>query len=164
MELTHQNGAVVKNETTKATNTSVQNGVAKKDLPAVIAKPQNGALKPAIEPKKQELPATVQPAKEELALDARLKLVSDLHRRSVQRMNLMTRMRLLEEFEIALQQDSDELDENPYQGCKLIIRDDKNHDFVTTNPRLIRMVSSYVKAECTKKLSEIESSIIFPNA
>lgn len=163
MEFKNENGAVVKNETAKTENSvNASNGAAKKDV-AASPKPQHPA-KPDAEKAKPEPPATPQPAKAELTLDARLRMVNDLHRRSIQRTNLITRMSQLESFEIALQQENDELEDNPYQGCKLIIRDDQNRDFVTTTPGLIRMVSQYIFSECNKKLVEIESTIIFPNA
>jgi len=174
MDFKDENGAAVKNDTTKsANNTIAQNGAVKKET-TTNAKAQNGNAKPESEKAKPEAPAQpqqelkppaeVQPNKNELTLDAKLRLVSDLHRRSVQRLNLISRMRQLEAFEIALLQENDELEDNPYQGCKLIIRDDKNRDFVTTTPGLIRMVSQYIFIACNEKLTEIESTIIFPNA
>ena len=104
MEL-QTNGADVKNGTAnETTQHAAPNGAVKKDA-AAAAKPQNGAAKaepekakPAVaqEQPKPADPAPEQPAKPELSLDAKLKLVSDLHRRSVQRLNLISRMMQLE--------------------------------------------------------------------
>ena len=186
MELTTEKGAELKNGTAKElTAKAPQNGEAKKENGS------NGKQQPPIakadaekgkaEPTKQEQPTpeqkseqpqnqvgqpkeVVKPAKPELTLEAKLKAVNDLHRRSIQRLNLISRMRQLEAFEVALLQENDELEENPYQGCKLIIKDDKNREFVTTTPGLIRMVSQYIFTACDSKLAEIESSINFPVA
>ena len=65
---------------------------------------------------------------------------------------------------MVLAQENDELEDNPYQGCKLIIRDDKNREFVTTTPGLIRLVSQFIFSACHEKLAEIEASIVFPHA
>lgn len=67
-----------------------------------------------------------------LNLEATLKVVQDLHRRSIQRDNLLTRIGQLEAFEIALIEEGDELENNHFQGCKLIIVDDKSRQFATT--------------------------------
>lgn len=173
MDLQNQNGAAVKTETSKQVS-NAQSNVAKKETAPVTKPSEPQPPSTAVEKVKAEL--TAQPVESpitdkgqqqtisELSLDARLKLVNDLHRRSVQRVNLMSRMRQLEAFEIALVQGNDELEENPYQGCKLIIRDDQNRDFVTTTPGLIRMVAQYIFMACDQKLQEIESKIIFPGA
>jgi hypothetical protein len=65
-------------------------------------------------------------AKPVLSLDAKLKAVDDLHRKSLQRLALIGRIKTLEAFEVKLIEEHDELESNPYQGCKLIIKDDKN--------------------------------------
>lgn len=162
MDLQNQNGTAVKNETAKAATNHIQNGAAKKDHAAANVKPQPGQTEEGEPQKAPEPQPESHAAKQELTLDAKLKLVGDLHRRSVQRINLMSRMRQLEAFEIALAQDNDELEENPYRGCKLIIRDDRNREFITSTPGLIRMVAQYIFAECNVKLKEIESTINFP--
>lgn len=172
MEFNNENGAAAKNETAKAANNQNQAGAAKK-AEATPAKVQNGNSKPEAEKPNPETAPQVQPqamplpeakpATIALTLDDRLKVVNDLHRRSVQRINLISRMRQLEAFEVALAQEGDELNENPYQGCKLIIRDDKLREFMTSSPGLIRMVSQYIFNECNAKLHEIESTIKFPN-
>ncbi|WP_345948858.1 hypothetical protein ABDD95_18600 [Mucilaginibacter sp. PAMB04274] len=171
MEFNNLNGVGVKNEPAKQANNNSQNGAAKKDHAAQPAKAQTADAKPeadkpkaepAVEAKQEVKQSEVQPAKVELTLDDKLKMVSDLHRRSVQRINLISRMRQLEAFEVALAQEGDELNENPYQGCKLIIRDDKGREFLTSTPGLIRMVSQFIFSECNLKLKEIESTINFP--
>lgn len=116
--------------------------------------------KPEVVLVKEETPV-IQPT---LNLESKLKVVNDLHRRSVQRLNLISRLSQIEAFEVALAQESDELEDNPYQGCKLIIRDDKNREFLTTTPGLIRLVSQFIFSACHEKLAEIEASIVFPKA
>jgi len=162
METKTQNGAA------KNANNANANGAGNKEI-VLNPKPASGENKPAIAEKpvqdlalqQQVQNLNEQPLKE-LTLDLRLKMVGDLHRRSVQRLNLISRMRQLETFEIALAQGNDELEDNPYQGCKLIIRDDQNREFVTSTPGLIRMTAQYIYMACEKKLGEIESAIVFP--
>jgi len=187
MELHNQNGAHVQNGTAKETNNkAAQNGDAtkangngkqeaekQKPSPAKDAKPETVKLEQpkAEEPKKEEpkqvaeqTKEEVKPAKPVLNLEGTLKVVDDLHRRSIQRINLISRIKQLEAFEVALTQEHDELEENPYQGCKLIIEDDKQRRFITTTPGLIRLVSQFIFNACNEKLAEIETSIVFPNA
>ena len=108
--------------------------------------------------------AEVKPVKFALNLESTLKVVDDLHRRSIQRVNPIARINQLTAFEVALAQENDELEDNPYQGCKLIIKDDKNREFITTTPGLIRLVSQFIFDACSDKLAEIEANIVFPNA
>ncbi|MEO8886654.1 MAG: hypothetical protein ABI367_11365 [Mucilaginibacter sp.] len=176
MDLNNANGAHVQNGTaTETINKAATNGAAKLAT-GNTAKQETisgkaGAEKPkAEEPKKEEPKAgaeqpktEITPAKTELSLEGKLKVVDDLHRRSIQRLNLISRRKQLEAFEVALAQENDELEDNPYQGCKLIIRDDKNREFVTTTPGLIRLVSQFIFDACTEKLAEIEAAIIFPS-
>lgn len=105
-----------------------------------------------------------EPKKFALNLEQTLKSVESLHRLSIQRITLLSRIKLLEDFEVKLIEENDELEYNPYQGCKLIIKDDKGREFVTNTPNLIRMVSQFIFDACHEKLAEIESNIIFPNA
>ncbi|MCO5951016.1 hypothetical protein [Mucilaginibacter flavidus] len=118
----------------------------------------------AEEVKAEELKVEVKPVKFALNLESTLKVVDDLHRRSIQRVNLISRIKQLTAFEVALTQENDELEDNPYQGCKLIIKDDKNREFITTTPGLIRLVSQYIFDACSEKLADIEANIVFPNA
>jgi hypothetical protein len=99
-----------------------------------------------------------------LNLENRLKVLDDLHRKSIQRLNLMKRKGELKAFEVKLESKNDELSDKPYQGCKLIIEDDKRRQFITTTPGLIRLVSQYIFNACDEKLREIEASIVFPAA
>ncbi|WCT14443.1 hypothetical protein [Mucilaginibacter jinjuensis] len=105
-----------------------------------------------------------EPKKFALNLEQTLKSVEGLHRLSIQRITLLSRIKLLEDFEVKLIEENDELENNPYQGCKLIINDDKGREFVTNTPNLIRMVSQFIFDACHEKLAEIEANIIFPNA
>jgi len=105
-----------------------------------------------------------EPKKFALNLEQTLKSVEGLHRLSIQRLALIARIKTLEEFEVKLVEENDELESNPYQGCKLIIEDDKRRQFVTNTPNLIRMVSQFIFDACHEKLVDIEANIIFPNA
>lgn len=99
-----------------------------------------------------------------LNLEATLKVVNDLHRRSIQRDNLLNRIHQLEAFEIALIEEGDELETNHFQGCQLIISDDKGRKFVTQTAGLIKLVSEFIHTACMEKLGEIEANIVFPRA
>ena len=185
METNTNNGVHVQNGTAKATiNKAAQNGAAKQEQGTSPAKENASgrpeAEKPNPEPAKgaaPEPPKPGQPESEELrfdiraaeerpalTLEAKLKTVDTLHRKSVQRLNLIARLKQLEAFEVALAQESDELEDNPYQGCKLIIEDDKGRRFITTTPGLIRLTSQFIFNACEAKRAEIEAEIVFPNA
>ena len=118
---------------------------------------------PKAEPAKVE-EVKAEPIKFALNLEQTLKSVEGLHRLSIQRITLLSRIKLLEDFEVKLIEENDELESNPYQGCKLIIKDDKGREFVTNTPNLIRMVSQFIFDACHEKLADIEANIIFPNA
>lgn len=144
---------------TKAISTAgVDNQPANTQQPAAAEAnaEQSAATEVKDEPKAEAKPV--------LSLDAKLKAVDDLHRKSLQRLALIGRIKTLEAFEVKLIEESDELESNPYQGCKLIIKDDKNREFVTNTPNLIRMVTQYIFDACNAKLDEIESTINFPQA
>jgi outer membrane biosynthesis protein TonB len=118
------------------------------------------------QPQQQEVKAEASQAepKPQLSLEAKIKAVNELHRKTIQRLALLTRIKTLEEFEVQLEEENDELEGNPYQGCKLIIEDDKRRQFVTNTPGLIRMVSQFIFDACNDKLAEIERNINFPQA
>jgi hypothetical protein len=154
---------------------ATHNAEIKSDSPATVdnkpahvdGQPEKPELKeePKAEAVKVAEPTPeVKPVKFALNLESTLKVVDDLHRRSIQRVNLIARINQLTAFEVALAQENDELEDNPYQGCKLIIKDDKNREFITTTPGLIRLVSQYIFDACSDKLAEIEANIVFPNA
>lgn len=99
-----------------------------------------------------------------LGLDATLRVLDQLHRESLKRANLLDRIAMLEDFEVQLMEEADELEGNHYQGCKLVIIDNKNRQFVTNTSGLIKMVADFVKTACYEKLAEIEANIVFPQA
>jgi CHAT domain-containing protein len=182
MEFQNDNGTVAKNGTaTDPKNVAQTNGTTKKvnatngksnSSDKVEATPVKTAPpaeeKPAQEqaqPKAEEQPKQeAKPVVQELSLEAKLKTISDLNRKTIQRLALIGRMHELESFEVKLVEENDELESNPYQGCKLIIKDDRNREFVTNTPNLIRMVSQFIFDSCEQKLNEIESAIVFPYA
>jgi hypothetical protein len=116
------------------------------------------------QPAKQEVLKTEEPVKKSLNLEQTLKSVGDLHRLSIQRLALIARIKTLEDFEVKLIEESDELQSNPFHGCKLIIKDDKGREFVTNTPNLIRLVAQFIFNACNEKLMDIEANIIFPQA
>ena len=142
-------------ETAKAAGDQAGNPAAMDNQPADTKQPA------AAEVNTTEQKAEAKPV---LSLDAKLKAVDDLHRKSLQRLALIGRIKTLEAFEVKLIEEQDELESNPYQGCKLIIKDDKNREFVTNTPNLIRMVTQYIFDACEGKLAEIEATINFPQA
>ncbi|WP_428330095.1 hypothetical protein [Mucilaginibacter sp.] len=163
-------------EATKAAEVKTSSPATVDNQPANIAPYTTGQgldEAPKAEPAKGEEakaePAKVEEVKAEpkkfaLNLEQTLKSVEGLHRLSIQRITLLSRIKLLEDFEVKLIEENDELENNPYQGCKLIIKDDKGREFVTNTPNLIRMVSQFIFDACHEKLAEIEANIIFPNA
>ena len=125
-------------------------------------KAENREVKPADQSKEVEkVKEAPIPA---LNLEATLKVVDDLHRRSIQRDNLLNRIHQLETFEITLMEEGDELESNHFQGCQLIISDDKGRKFITQTAGLIKLVAEFIGNACTQKLSEIEANIVFPRA
>jgi hypothetical protein len=182
MEFKHDTGAPVQNGTAKDLTKTAQNGAAKHEngmpkkgpVPAKQepAKPKPEAIKPEPprpqEPQREQAPVVEHaaeqalPVKTVLNLEGTLKVVEHLHRRSVQRINLISRIKQLEAFEVNLANEHDELEENPYQGCKLIIEDSKQHRFITAAPGLVRLVSHFIFSACNEKLAEIEANIVFP--
>lgn len=122
--------------------------------PGQEAKPVNG----------EEAKAEVQYTKPVQNLEQTLKTVGNLHRLTIQRLALIARIKTLEEFEVKLIEENDQLESNPYQGCKLSIKDDKGREFTTNTPNLIRMVTQFIFDACHEKLADIEANIVFPDA
>ena len=151
-----------------STNGSAEAGKAKTN-PAKDEKPE---VKTEDQPKSEGAkpePAKAGEVKAEnvpsgIGLERTLKTVHALYRESVKRDNLISRIDELEEFEIQLIEESDELESNHFQGCKLAIYDSKGRTFITNTSNLIKMVAEFVKKACYAKLAEIESGIRFPNA
>jgi DNA primase len=130
--------------------------------------PQNGQSGAEVKEEKPQEPAKeeTKPAEKiqqpALNLESTLKVVNDLHRRCIQRENLLTRINELEAFEINLIEEGDELESNHFQGCKLMIVDDKNRQFITSTSGLIKLVAQFIHNACLSKLGEIEADIVFP--
>ncbi|MES2375381.1 MAG: hypothetical protein V4553_02320 [Bacteroidota bacterium] len=124
--------------------------------------PANAAPEPKEQQVAEETKAGIKYIKPALNLEQTLKSVGNLHRLTIQRMALIARIKTLEEFEVKLVEENDQLESNPYQGCKLIIKDDKGREFTTNTPNLIRMVTQYIFDACHEKLGEIEANIVFP--
>lgn len=166
------NGAVQSTEDRREESTQAGSQIVKplnahQEKPRVEEKPyavQSKEVKP--EPKVEtEKPNEAEPPKKPaLNLEATLKLVDDLHRRSIQRDNLLNRIHQLEAFEITLIEEGDELESNHFQGCQLIICDDKGRKFITQTAGLIKLVAEFIHRACLEKLGEIESNIVLPQA
>ncbi len=177
-----ENGAAVNNNTNgkPAKGAAFVNGnpmnkeadKPKEEKPAETkpAEPTNGQVKaeqPQTEQPEQPKPAqapqlapvSMKPA---LNLESTLKLVEELHRRSIQRNKLLETINNLEAFEVDIKEDADETDGNYYQGCTLTIEDDSRRKFVTKNPTIIFAVSQMVNRMCVDKLAEIEANITIP--
>ncbi|MGN6638523.1 MAG: hypothetical protein ACTHJ8_06395 [Mucilaginibacter sp.] len=179
-----ENGTGVKDATAKELNNKVTttNGSASKHPansnaeagksktnPAKDEKPNDKSTgQPKTEPAKTEAAKTEEVKTENvpsgIGLERTLKTVHALYRESVKRDNLISRIDELEKFEIQLMEESDELESNHFQGCKLAIYDSKGRTFITNTSNLIKMVAEFVKKACYAKLAEIESGIRFPNA
>jgi len=146
-----------KAEAAPTAKTKAGNSVTVDNQPANVA-PEFKEQPVAEEAPKAEL-KYIKPA---LNLEQTLKSVGNLHRLTIQRLALIARIKTLEEFEVKLVEENDQLESNPYQGCKLIIKDDKGREFTTNTPNLIRMVTQFVFDACHEKLGEIEANIVFP--
>lgn len=134
---------------------------ANEQQPGAVEQPKSEEVK--AEPK-EEPKAEVHYIKPALNLEQTVKAVEGLHRKNIQRLALIARIKTLEDFQIKLAENSDQLESNVYQGCKLIIEDDRGNKFITNTPNLIAMVSQFVYDACVNKLAEIESEIVFPAA
>jgi len=134
---------------------------ANEQQPGAVEQPKGEEVK--AEPK-EEPKAEVRYIKPALNLEQTVKAVEGLHRKNIQRLALIARIKTLEAFEVKLIEESDELERNPYSGCKLIIKDDKGREFLTNTPNLIQLVAQFIFDACNDKLAEIESEIVFPNA
>ena len=61
-------------------------------------------------------------------------------------------------------EEGDELESNHFQGCQLIISDDKGRKFITQTAGLIKLVAEFISTACFEKLREIEANIVLPRA
>ncbi|MDN3551581.1 hypothetical protein [Mucilaginibacter aquaedulcis] len=146
----------------KATSFTTGHGIVEPKLEPTETGEMNTSKEKAAPAKTEEIKHEAK--KNSLSLEQTLKSVEGLHRLSIQRITLLSRIKLLEDFEVKLIEGNDELEYNPYQGCKLIIKDDKGREFFTNTPNLIRLVAQFIFDACHEKLAEIEGNIIFPNA
>ncbi|QEM03728.1 hypothetical protein DIU31_009460 [Mucilaginibacter rubeus] len=125
--------------------------------------PATGHEQPKAEEVKEQPAGEIKFLKPALNLEQTVKYVEGLHRKNIQRLALIARIKTLEDFQIKLAENADQLESNFYQGCKLIIEDDKGNKFTTNTPNLIAMTAQFVYDACVSKLSEIEAEIVFPN-
>lgn len=148
------------------TNGAVQGNSNKlAELKPAIKNPNQSAKSATEESKEtsEQVENKKEKAKPVLNLETTLQLVADLHQRSEHRGMLLKRISELEAFEITLRSESEELESNHFQGCQLVISDDKGRTFATKTSGLITLVSSFIRQACIEKLAEIEANIIIPN-
>jgi len=124
------------------------------------AEPQKvGAGQPNAEPTKTEIKEKLAEEKPALNLEQTLKKIKDLGRLSNQRDKLIETTDTLDAFEIAQMDEAEETNLNHFQGCTLIIKDDKGKEFVTKNPFIIDKTANQIKTLCYDKLAEVEAQI-----
>jgi hypothetical protein len=132
--------------------------------------PTGAAAKAPEEPKgKEEIKSVaqlppVEQAKPVMSIIDRLKALEELQVRKTQYENLLERIKDLEDFEFKQIEENDELQENHFAGCRIILQDGNKGQFTTTTPNLVRMVHAYLKAACLDKKAELEDIIVFPAA
>lgn len=149
----------------KADTTAQAPGVpapAATDKPADAVQQAAEQAAPTAEVKADEPKGEIKYIKPVPNLEQTLKEVGNLNRLAIQRLALIARIKTLEDFEVKLIEENDQLENNPYQGCKLTIKDDKGREFTTNTPNLIRMVTQFIFDACHEKLADIEAHIIFP--
>lgn len=153
-------------KTAEKTNGVVQGANQKKEeVNKVTTLRPNEPLKPQEKPNPEaKTESETKEAKPVPNLEQTLKVVENLHRRSIQRINLLSRIQQLDAFEIALLENGDELENNHFQGCQLIISDDKGRKFITQTSGLITLVAGFIRSACMEKLAEIEANIVFPKS
>nr|WP_294894466.1 hypothetical protein [uncultured Pedobacter sp.] len=152
-------------KTAEKTNGAVQGNSNKlAELKPAIKNP-NLPAKEETKKEEQKEPAKPEEKKEPaLNLESTLRVVADLHQRSIHRERLLSRINELNQFEITLKSESEELESNHFQGCQLMIADDKGRNFVTKTSGLITLVTSFIRQACIDKLTEIEANIVFPKS
>ena len=164
------------NESSAVQGTVNANGMTKpviSNAPAAVkpADKPKPVETPKVEAKKADTPSVspapvVEPVKEAkppMSIDEKLKVLELLQVRKSQYENLLKRMTDLDAFEFDLMEDADELQENHFAGCKIIVMDTRNSQFVTTTPNLVKMVVGFLKAACLDKKNELENLIVFPD-
>jgi hypothetical protein len=130
--------------------------------------PTGTAAKPAEEQQAKEAVTSVaqlpqvEPVKPVMSIADRLKELERLQVTATQYDNLLGRIKDLEEFEFKQMEENDELQENPFTGCRIILQDGNKGQFTTTTPNLVKMVHSFLKAACLDKKTELENLIVFP--
>lgn len=95
-------------------------------------------------------------------LESTLKVVGSLHRRMVQRDNLIIATKNLETFELKQKQDEEIESGSYYNGCILTLEDDDRRKFSTKNPVIIRAAVDFLKGLFETKLMEVEAEIVLP--
>ncbi len=109
----------------------------------------------AIPPQKQ----TLNPPAKTLSLQDTLKIVDGLHRKVIQRTNLVNVIDTLESFTI--KQVEDEHGQQ-YTSCEISITDDQRNSWKTKNTFLIAELVRFTLETCKKRLTEIENGINLP--
>lgn len=103
-----------------------------------------------------------EPHKPAMSITDKLKALETLQVRVTQYENLLGRIKDLEDFEFKQMEENDELQENYFAGCRIILQDGNKGQFTTTTPNLVKMVHAFLKAACLDKKAELEEAIVFP--
>ena len=99
-----------------------------------------------------------------LNLDETMKLIEELHLKKRYRDRLDLYIDLLNSFVVEQKQEDLDKDQHSYyNGCSMVITDDKSGKFTLKNPTLIKEVVEFLSGRMTVKLSEIEAEIQLPN-
>ena len=128
--------------------------------PAAVVYKNEAVSGTAVTPAKPETSGTDQPQRPQ-NLQTTLKVVDTLHRRVIQRTNLINMIDTLESFLIKQVEDENG---GEFVGCELTIKDDERHSWSTKNTNLIAAVIEFTKQSAATKLAEIEAGIILPAA
>jgi len=100
--------------------------------------------------------------KKTLNLDETISVVQRLYMKMKFRDRLDMYIDLLNSLEIELAKEDLNKD-NPYQGCTLVITDDRHGKFTLANPTLISETVDFLSTRMKNKLGEIEAELVLPN-
>jgi hypothetical protein len=110
---------------------------------------------------KAEKQAEVKIMKLGLNLEQTLELVTKLNKKAQQRNRLMAYIEKLRNFEIEQKEETLE-GSRFYNGCILVLKDDKGESFEMKNPVIISEVVKFLNQKFEEKAAEIEVEIVLP--
>ena len=126
------------------------------------AQPQKEHENPA--PSKAELKEQFAQQKPSLNLEATLKLVAELAKKTALRDRYKENIDALEEFTELQKEDVDELeDEIAFQQCELMIIHQKGgFRFSTKSPSVIKGTVNFINSRFAERMAEVEAEIVIP--